>query len=203
MKKMDSVISNIEVTSEIIDKNIIYHTTATDMNRNGTSIISYNFKEFITLVGTCIIPTIFLVATGNKGINNVLPEYKWKAILGNVLFWGILIFSFVLYFFLKYIYSSRFLNRFRSSLIIIGLLEVSLIIYGSLFLFNIFPHSNFFLMSLTLVIYFIFSILLIKVILEVQIKETLNKKYEQNVKISKWGYYLSRYPAVVLGVRLL
>ena len=203
MKKIDSVISNIEVTSEMIDKNITYHTTATDMNRNGNSIISYNFKEFITLVGTCIVPTIFLIAAGNEGINNVLPEYRWKAILGNVLFWGILIFSFVLYFFLKYIYSSRFLNRFRSSLIIVGLLEVSLIIYGSLFLFNIFPHSNFFLMSLTLVIYFIFSILLIKVILEVQIKETLNKKYEQNLKISKWGYYLSRYPAVVLGVIIM
>lgn len=202
MKKKDSVISNIEVTSEMIDKNITYHTTATDMNRNGNSIISYNFKEFIALLGSFVFPTIFFWVAGFDS-SGVALEDMYRFNLINILLVLILIISLVLYFFFKYTYRSRFLDRFRFKIIIVGLLEVSLIIYGSLFLFNIFPHSNFSLMSLTLVIYFIFSILLIKVILEVQIKETLNKKYEQNLKISKWGYYLSRYPAVVLGVIIM
>ena len=84
MKKIDSVISNIEVTSEMIDKNITYHTTATDMNRNGNSIISYNFKEFIALLGSFVFPTIFFWVAGfafgtfNAVWGAISPESKDK-----------------------------------------------------------------------------------------------------------------------------
>lgn len=203
MKKIDSVISNIEVTSEVIDKNITYHILAVDMNLKGTSIVSYAFKEVITLILVAIVPVIFLSAVGNQGMKDVPPENNWKFFVICGLFLVILVISILFFMIFKYFYRFRFLRRFRSRIIIIGLLEVSLITYSSLLLFNIFPHFNFPLMLLMLIMYFSLSIVLVKIILEVQIKETLNKKYKQNLKISKWGYYLSRYPAVVLGVIIM
>lgn len=181
-----------------LKENITYQTLFIDMKGNG--IFSYSLKEFTVLIGTIIIPIIFLIATGNKGMASVLPENRWKAILGTILFWGVLLLSFVLYFVLKHIYQSRFLSRFRSRLVIIGLLEVSLITYGSLVLFNIFPHSNVVSMLMMLICYFGLSVWLIKLILDVKIKETLNKRYGQNFKISKMSRYLSSYPAVVLSI---
>lgn len=185
---------------DTLKKNITYQTLVTDTKGKDSSFFSYSLKEIAVLLIILIFPTICLVVLLGDGLSNVSIEDRPKAIVGNILLMAILFLSITFYIMVKHIYRSRYLNRFRSRIIIVGLLEISVVSYASIVLFNIFPHINFVLLSLILISYFVLSICLIKVILDVKIKETLNKKYGQNFQISKVSRYLSSYPVVVLAI---
>ncbi|MDG4965762.1 hypothetical protein OGZ37_04105 [Lactococcus lactis] len=179
---------------------VIYQTLVIDMKGKDTSFFSYSIKEILTLLTVLIPPIVYLISIINYDKGKILPENKYKFIMITGIFLSIVAISLLFYTFLKYIYRSKYLNKFRSRAIIVGLLEISMVSYGSLFLFNIFPHINYIFMLLILISYFVLSISLIKVILDVKIKETLNKRYGQNFQISKVSRYLSSYPVVVFAI---
>lgn len=188
---------NEVIETEELEKNMTYHQIVIDIDGKDKSFLSYAIKELLLLIGVFVFPTVFFSVAGFD-MSGVAVENRYKFILINALLLFIPICSTVVYLSVKYIYRSRFLNGFKHQIIVIGLLEVSLVSYGSLLLFNLFSHLNIFLMLLILVGYFGLSIGLIKNILDTKIKDSLNKHFGKKFKISKLSNYLSRYPAIVL-----
>lgn len=183
---------------DALEKNVTYQTLFTDIYGKGS--VSYFIKELIIIMGNITVPIIILIALGNTGLSSVPSENKWQILFLIALISGVIIVSFIIWFILKRNYKPKFLNKLRFRLLLIGLLELSAITYGSAFLNNIFPHVNLISLSLLLISYFMLSLWLIKIILDVNIKKTLNKSYEQNFKISKFANYLHLYPAFVLAI---
>lgn len=183
-----------------LDEKITYQTLFTDANGSDTSFLSYTVKEIGTLLLMYIFPIIFLSLSLTKGFSDTPVEYRPRAIIGYTLIMLIMIFSTAFFIIMKRHYRSKYLNKFRTRIVIVVLLEISAISYASIVLFKIFPSINYFLLLFVLISYLAFSLWLVKIILVVDIKKTLNKSYGQNIQISKFANYLNLYPGLVLAV---
>lgn len=198
MKKIRNLEIPFEV--EVIERNITYHKIIVDLKGKDNSLLSYKIKELLTLLIVFIVPLIYLIAMNNYDTENIQSEYKYKFILVNAIFLALVIISVLCYIFLRFTCRHQYLNKFRSQLIIVSLLEISAISYASLFVFIPFSHLNSVTFIAVFLSYVAISLVFVKQILEVKIKEELNKNYGLNLKIGKISYYLSKYPTVVLGV---
>ncbi|WP_133296345.1 hypothetical protein [Listeria kieliensis] len=192
-----------QVTFEVAENNIKKESIQAGVGGKENTLMSYFFKKILFFIGSFIVPIIFFLAMTSYDINQVPKSGRYLFITIFFIFIMVILLNVYVYFRMYRKTGFPYLNQFNFRLLAFLLLEISMTGYSSITILGSLNKYNPVLAVAILLLYYLMVYRLVKVIIDTQIYEELNKNYGTKYQIKNWKRLLSRFPIVLFIIIII